>query len=89
VCRYGGEEFLVICPDTNAEAAVQCAERLRINVTAQGLHLQDGGEHKMTVSIGVAEKSETINTLEALLIRADSNLYAAKKSGRNRTVVNP
>jgi diguanylate cyclase (GGDEF)-like protein len=88
VCRYGGEEFLVICPDTNAEAAVQCAERLRINVTVQGLHLQDGGEHKMTVSIGVAEKSETINTLEALLIRADSNLYAAKKSGRNRTVVN-
>jgi diguanylate cyclase (GGDEF)-like protein len=89
VCRYGGEEFLVICPDTNAEAAVQCAERLRINVTAQGLRLQDGGEHKMTVSIGVAEKSATINTLEALLIRADNNLYAAKESGRNRTVVAP
>jgi diguanylate cyclase (GGDEF)-like protein len=89
VCRYGGEEFLVICPDTDARAAVQCAERLRTYVAAQGLRLQDGGEHKMTVSVGVAEKSETINTLESLLIRADDNLYAAKGAGRNRTVVAP
>jgi diguanylate cyclase (GGDEF)-like protein len=87
VCRYGGEEFLVICPDTDAQAAVQCAERLRTNVAAQGLHLQDGGEHKMTVSIGVAEKNESTNTLEALLIRADNNLYAAKDVGRNRTIL--
>lgn len=86
VCRYGGEEFLVICPDTDAQAAVQCAERLRINIAAQGLRLQDGGEHKMTVSIGVAQKSETIATLEALLIRADNNLYAAKEAGRNRII---
>lgn len=87
VCRYGGEEFLVICPDTDAQAAVQCAERLRTNVAAQGLRLQDGGEHKMTVSIGVAEKNESINTLEALLIHSDNNLYAAKEAGRNRTIV--
>ncbi|MBA4382790.1 MAG: diguanylate cyclase response regulator [Sideroxydans sp.] len=87
VCRYGGEEFLVICPDTDAQAAVQCAERLRTNIAAQGLRLQDGSEHKMTVSIGVAEKSEAINTLEALLIRADNNLYAAKEAGRNRTIL--
>lgn len=89
VCRYGGEEFLVICPDTDAQAAVLCAERLRTNIAAQGLRLQDGGEHKMTVSIGVAEKSETIATLEALLIRADDNLYAAKEAGRNRTIIDP
>lgn len=89
VCRYGGEEFLVICPDTDTQAAVQCAERLRTNVAAQGLHLQDGGEHKMTVSIGVAEKNEAINTLENLLIRADDNLYAAKEAGRNRTIATP
>lgn len=89
VCRYGGEEFLVICPDTDAQAAVLCAERLRTNVAAQGLHLQGGGEHKMTVSIGVAEKSEAITTLEALLIRADNNLYAAKEAGRNRTIIDP
>lgn len=89
VCRYGGEEFLVICPDTDAQAAVQCAERLRTNVATQGLRLQEGGEHKMTVSIGVAEKNEAISTLEALLIRADDNLYAAKEAGRNRTIVTP
>ncbi|MDD4913173.1 MAG: diguanylate cyclase [Sideroxydans sp.] len=87
VCRYGGEEFLVICPDTDAQAAVQCAERLRTHVAAQGLRLQNGGEHKMTVSVGVAEKSQSSDTLEALLIRADNNLYAAKDAGRNRTVV--
>jgi diguanylate cyclase (GGDEF)-like protein len=89
VCRYGGEEFLVICPDTDAQAAVLCAERLRTNIAAQGLRLQGGGEHKMTVSIGVAEKSETITSLEALLIRADNNLYAAKEAGRNRTIIDP
>jgi diguanylate cyclase (GGDEF)-like protein len=89
VCRYGGEEFLVICPDTDAQAAVLCAERLRTNIAAQGLRLQGGGEHKMTVSIGVAEKSETITSLEALLIRADDNLYAAKEAGRNRTIIDP
>jgi diguanylate cyclase (GGDEF)-like protein len=87
VCRYGGEEFLVICPDTGAQAAVQCAERLRVSIAAQALDLQNGSEHKMTVSIGVAEKNETIDTLEALLIRADNNLYAAKEAGRNRTIL--
>ncbi len=89
VCRFGGEEFLVICPDTDAQAAVQCAERLRTNVAAQVLRLQEGGAEKMTVSIGVAEKTQSITTLEDLLIRADSNLYAAKNAGRNRIVFTP
>jgi len=89
VCRYGGEEFLVICPDTDVQAAVQCAERLRTNVAAQSLSLQDGSQHRLTVSIGVAEKNDTLDTLEALLIRADDNLYAAKDAGRNRTIATP
>jgi len=86
VCRYGGEEFLVICPDTKLEAAYQCAERLRMNVAAQSLKLQEGSEFKMTVSVGLAEQNDAITSLKELLIRADNNLYAAKEAGRNRTV---
>ncbi len=83
VCRYGGEEFVVICPDTGIEAARQCAERLRQNVASQSLKSQAGNIH-LTVSIGVAEKKEGINSIEDLLIRADERLYAAKEAGRNR-----
>jgi two-component system cell cycle response regulator len=86
VCRYGGEEFLVICPDTSLDAAYQCAERLRLSVATHPLKLPDGNELKMTVSIGLARNSDSINSLQAILARADHNLYAAKAAGRNRTV---
>lgn len=85
VCRYGGEEFVVICPDTDIEAARQCAERLRLNVAALTLKNQ-AGNINLTVSIGVAEKKEGINSVEELLIRADECLYAAKEAGRNRVI---
>lgn len=86
VCRYGGEEFLVICPDTNSEAAYQCAERLRLSVADQIMKLHDGSELKVTISIGLARNNEAITTLQAILSRADKNLYAAKAAGRNRTI---
>ncbi|GAB4122159.1 MAG: hypothetical protein Fur0040_02620 [Sideroxydans sp.] len=86
VCRYGGEEFLVICPDTPCEAAVQCAERLRLNVAAEALPLADGATLDLTISIGVGCKDERTATLEDLLIQADNRLYAAKAGGRNRVV---
>ncbi len=85
VCRYGGEEFLVICPDTGIEDAYRCAERLRQNVEAQEMKLVDGILLKMTVSVGVAAKSSSITSLEGLLIQSDKSLYAAKKAGRNCT----
>ncbi|MFM2407318.1 MAG: hypothetical protein RL358_60 [Pseudomonadota bacterium] len=85
VCRVGGEEFLVICPDTSSEAAYLCAERLRQNV----MSLVIPNEHaaiQVTVSIGVASKATSISSVEALLGRADQHLYAAKQAGRNCTV---
>jgi diguanylate cyclase (GGDEF)-like protein len=85
VCRYGGEEFVVICPDTDIEAARQCAERLRQNVAALTLKTLAGDIH-LTVSIGVAEKKEGVNSIEELLIRADERLYAAKEAGRDRVI---
>lgn len=86
VCRYGGEEFVVICPDTPIDAAYQCAERLRLNVAALKFKNQEAGI-KLTISIGVAEKKEGVASIEKLLGCADDCLYAAKEGGRNRTVV--
>lgn len=85
VCRYGGEEFLVICPDTGIGATTRCAERLRLNVAALQFKNQGAGI-KLTISIGVAEKKNGIASIDELLGRADECLYAAKQGGRNRTV---
>jgi diguanylate cyclase (GGDEF)-like protein len=85
VCRYGGEEFLIICPDADLDAAYQGAERLRLNVAA--LHLKtQGTDIRPTISIGVAEKKKGIPSIDNLLNHADECLYAAKNGGRNKTV---
>jgi len=87
VCRYGGEEFLVICPDTDATAAWQAAERMRLAVQSLCVMTPDGRPVPLTVSIGIADNRAA--DLDALLKRADDNLYAAKEQGRNRTVFKP
>jgi len=84
VCRLGGEEFLVICPDTDSSAGFQYAERLRQFVSAQTLSAQ-GGKIHFTVSIGLTDNTN-LTSSEAMLHQADERLYAAKSAGRNRTV---
>jgi diguanylate cyclase (GGDEF)-like protein len=86
VCRYGGEEFVVICPDADIDAAYQGAERLRLNVAALKIKCQEI-DLKLTISIGVAEKRENTASIDDLLNHADDCLYAAKEGGRNKTVV--
>ncbi len=86
VCRYGGEEFLVICPDTRLEFAAQVAQRMRNAIENLVLSLPDHPPIKMTVSIGLTEKSAAIAALDEFVKHADVNLYAAKKAGRNRIV---
>jgi diguanylate cyclase (GGDEF)-like protein len=81
-CRYGGEEFAVIMPLTDANSAGTLAERLRARI-AQTLF--DG--RTITVSIGVASCSEDIRTPQALVEKADAALYDAKKAGKNLVVV--
>ncbi|MDP2761318.1 MAG: diguanylate cyclase [Sideroxyarcus sp.] len=88
VCRYGGEEFLVICPDSGAEAAYQAAERMRIAVESLRVPAVDGHYLPLTISIGVAQKEHAMNEMSELVNCADDSLYAAKTQGRNRTVVN-
>lgn len=86
--RYGGEEFVVILPETDAAGACCVAERLRERVGSANLpggSTQPGG--RITISAGVASLTDADHDVEALVQRADAALYAAKQCGRNRVEV--
>jgi two-component system cell cycle response regulator len=83
LCRYGGEEFLVIAPDTSLDGATLLAERMRSAVAQRNLMLATQTV-RLTVSLGVAVKGDGIASAERLLKAADEALYRAKQYGRNR-----
>jgi len=84
--RYGGEEFLVIAPDTNAEDALALAESLRQIVASTALATSKG-EVSLSVSIGVSICPATaLRALGDMLAEADAALYQAKQTGRNKVV---
>ncbi len=86
-CRYGGEEFVVVMPDTDISFAYMVAERLRRSVeSAPFLISRDPKKLNVTISIGIAASEGDADTAEALLHRADQALYRAKRDGRNRVV---
>lgn len=85
-CRYGGEEFVVIMPDTDLDAAGIVAERIRARVAAEPFVLPDGQSLARTISVGLGALQTPLDTPETLLKRADDGLYEAKQSGRNRVV---
>lgn len=80
--RLGGEEFLLVFPDTSPELAVEVCERLRQRVEDHRIALADGSELGITISIGVA--CAPPYDLDVLMNQADAALYAAKHAGRNR-----
>lgn len=80
ICRYGGEEFLAILPDTTAADAAVLATRVFTAVGERGEEI----DLPITVSIGLAELIDNTEPPESLLHRADRALYASKASGRNR-----
>lgn len=86
--RYGGEEFIVILPVTNAQQAFQLAERIRLNVAKLRIPTPKG-EAQVTLSIGIVELnvSSATETVEEIFRRADEAMYAAKQAGRNRTEI--
>ena len=86
VARYGGEEFAVVLPDTNKESAWGLAERLRQAIEKNDFIGQEVQPNKnLTISLGLASFPEDAKNKEALIAKADSALYQAKKAGKNRT----
>ena len=79
VARYGGEEFAIVLPETDAQGAIEAAERFRAAVEAQEWPLRP-----VTVSIGVATWNLATEMPAALIQQADEALYASKRDGRNR-----
>jgi diguanylate cyclase (GGDEF)-like protein len=86
--RVGGEEFVCVMPDTGADDAVACAERIRKSIAALCLNTESG-PLRFTVSIGVAVLDAAHLDWPALLRAADRALYEAKAAGRNRSVLAP
>ncbi|PID78852.1 hypothetical protein CSB20_13055 [bacterium DOLZORAL124_64_63] len=89
VCRFGGEEFLVICPGADLEVAKSLANRLRRSVERNTINAP-GFQGHVTISIGVAVRGRGHTSSQELIKDADEALYAAKEAGRNLVcIANP
>ncbi len=86
LCRYGGEEFVILLPDTNLEAAYQVAERLRQTIVQTPIQA-DGKQVKVTTSLGVAYMDADCHQIDELIRYADQALYQAKSAGRNQSIL--
>jgi len=86
-CRYGGEEFCIICPDINVSDAYRLAEKLRACIGRLSLSYKSNALGKITISTGVAIFPNHADSSHQLIDQADQALYQAKKQGRNCTQV--
>jgi diguanylate cyclase (GGDEF)-like protein len=86
VCRYGGEEFTIILPETEKKEAFLIAERLRTDIEKHGfIHEEILPQKKLTMSLGLATFPEDGNTPSELIAASDKALYQAKQKGKNNT----
>ncbi len=85
-CRLGGEEFLIIMPETTLARAYQIGERLRTRIAAEPFQITGGRHIRVTSSVGLATLEGAEDTPDAVIKRADLALYSAKRRGRNRVV---
>ena len=86
-CRYGGEEFVVVMPDTEAHIAEKVAERIRAEIEKTPFAVgKNGATIQVTVSVGVSSVKHGPDSVSELMKRADVALYEAKTGGRNRGV---
>jgi len=85
--RWGGEEFVILLPETDIEGAEEVAERVRENVEAAVILTEDGTETRITVSIGVScVIPNADSTIKDFIEKADQAVYKAKETGRNKVV---
>ncbi|KWT70535.1 PleD family two-component system response regulator [Hyphomicrobium sulfonivorans] len=87
-CRYGGEEFLVIMPDTDMSRAFQVGERLRASIASDVFQVSPACSINLTASVGLATLECGDDTPETVFRRADQALFVAKRAGRNRVEAN-
>jgi two-component system cell cycle response regulator len=86
-CRYGGEEFVVVMPETDMAVAAIVAERIRRRIASEPFPIRAGSTAiDVTISIGIAALNAADDSAASLLKRADLALYRAKRDGRNRVV---
>src|SRR5579872_1527431 len=86
-CRCGGEEFVIVMPETDMAVAAMVAERLRRRIAAEQFAIEQGARSiPVTISIGIAALRGREDTAASILKRADQALYRAKRDGRNRVV---
>ena len=85
--RYGGEEIILILPDTQTEKARAIAERIRERIEAKHFRTTAGRRLQITASLGVAALHPGVRTTSAFIQNADQALYQAKNAGRNRVCV--
>jgi two-component system cell cycle response regulator len=86
-CRYGGEEFVIVMPETDMAVATMVAERIRRRIATEPFAIQQGARKlEVTISIGIAALGGPGDNAAAILKRADQALYRAKRDGRNRVV---
>jgi len=85
-CRYGGEEFVIVMPETDMAVAALVAERIRRRIASEPFAIDQGAKAiDVTLSIGLSALA-TNDTAATILKRADQALYRAKRDGRNRVV---
>ena len=85
--RFGGEEFMVILPDTDLQAACTLAERIRIK-SEMHVYVYEDKKIEVTLSLGVCELDTSVESITSFIKKADHALYNAKNSGRNRVCAN-
>ena len=87
VCRYGGEELCIVCPDTDLSEAAEIGQRLVVRIAGQGMQFNGQSLGNVTISMGVASRNNPEVGLDMLIKEADNALYIAKEQGRNRVVI--
>ncbi len=86
-CRYGGEEFVIVLPETYPEVVIQRAESLRKQINEMEIQYQGHSLGRKTVSIGIAVFPDNGDTVDQVLQKADIALYRAKVQGRNQVAL--
>jgi len=86
LARWGGEEFLLLLPETPKEEAIKVAERIKKTLENYEMAFLEGPTLKITASFGVASFPEDALSFEGVIKKADERLYQAKEGGRNRVI---